>query len=77
MIINYNHKGLLREQRRYRLIIALEEAKYELQNFRKTLEDLGDALRIGDKKAHVAELDAVTNDATFWSDSENSSKVLR
>ncbi len=77
MIINYNHKGLLREQRRYRLIIALEEAKYELQNFRKTLEDLGDALRIGDKKARVAELDAVTNDATFWSDSENSSKVLR
>lgn len=77
MIINYNHKGLLREQRRYRLIIALEEAKYELQNFRKALEDLGDALRIGDKKARVAELDAVTNDATFWSDSENSSKVLR
>ncbi len=59
------------------MIIALEEAKYELQNFRKTLEDLGDALRIGDKKARVAELDAVTNDATFWSDSENSSKVLR
>lgn len=77
MIINYTHKGLLREQRRYRLIIALEEAKYELQNFRKTLEDLGDALRIGDKKARVAELDAVTNDAAFWSDSENSSKVLR
>ncbi len=77
MIINSTHKGLLREQRRYRLIIALEEAKYELQNFRKTLEDLGDALRIGDKKARVAELDAVTNDATFWSDSENSSKVLR
>lgn len=59
------------------MIIALEEAKYELQNFRKALEDLGDALRIGDKKARVAELDAVTNDATFWSDSENSSKVLR
>ena len=77
MIINYTHKGLLREQRRYRLIIALEEAKYELQNFRKTLEDLGDALRIGDKKARVAELDAITNDAAFWSDSENSSKVLR
>ena len=77
MIINYTHKGLLREQRRYRLIIALEEAKYELQNFRKTIEDLGDALRISDKKARVAELDAVTHDAAFWSDSANSSKVLR
>lgn len=59
------------------MIIALEEAKYELQNFRANIVDLGDALRISDKKARVAELDAMTNDAAFWSDSDNSSKVLR
>ncbi len=59
------------------MIIALEEAKYELQNFRSNVADLGDALRISEKKTRVTELDEMTNSAEFWSDSDNSSKILR
>ena len=33
------------------MIIALEEAKYELQNFRKNIADLGDALRIAQDRS--------------------------
>ena len=59
------------------MIIALEEAKYKLQNYRDTIVDLGDALRITEKKERIAELEAQTSNAEFWLDSDNSSKVLQ
>ncbi len=59
------------------MIIALENAKRELLDIRPTLKDLGSALRIEDLKGRVAELEQKTADPAFWSDQENSSKVLQ
>jgi peptide chain release factor 2 len=59
------------------LIIALENAKYELQNFRANIEELGNALRINDLKIEVEELEKVTFDPDFWSNQENSTKTLQ
>jgi peptide chain release factor 2 len=59
------------------LIIALENARRELLDMREKLEDLGSALRIEDLGGRVAELEQKTADPAFWSDQENSSKVLQ
>ena len=59
------------------MIIALEDAKYKLIGMRADIEDLGSALRINDLKALAEELDAKTLDPDFWSNQENSSKVLQ
>ena len=60
-----------------KLIIALENAKYELQNFRSNIEELGHALRIDELKVEVEELEKVTFDPDFWSNQENSTKILQ
>ncbi len=60
-----------------KLIIALENAKYELQNFRSNIEELGNALRIDELKVEVEELEKVTFDPDFWSNQENSTKILQ
>ena len=59
------------------MIIALEDAKYKLIGMRADLSDLGSALRISELKALAEELDAQTLDPNFWSNQENSSKVLQ
>ena len=59
------------------MILALEEAKYRLENFRADIKELGSALRIDWLRSRVKELEASTNDAAFWKDQENSGKVLR
>ena len=59
------------------MIIALEEAKYRLENFRANIEELGNALRIDELTAKVAALEETTTAENFWNDQENSSKVLR
>jgi peptide chain release factor 2 len=59
------------------VIIALENAKYELQNFRENLKELGSALRIDELKIEVEELEKTTFDPDFWSNQENSTKVLQ
>ncbi len=59
------------------MIIALEDAKYKLIALRKDIEDLGSALRINELKATVAELEKQTLDQNFWSNQENSSKILQ
>ncbi len=59
------------------MIIALEEAKYRLENFRKDVAELGSALRIDELRKKVEELDATTAAAEFWNDQENSGKVLK
>lgn len=60
-----------------KLIIALENAKYELQNFRSNIEELGNALRINELKVEVEELEKITFDPDFWSNQENSTKTLQ
>ena len=59
------------------MIIALENAKYELQNFRENIVELGNALRIEELKEEVATLEKETFDPDFWSNQENSTKVLQ
>ncbi len=59
------------------LIIALEEAKYKLENFRENLTELGSALRIDSLREKAAELEAQTMEAEFWNDQENSGKILK
>lgn len=59
------------------MIIALEEAKYKLENFRKDVAELGSALRIDDLRNKAAELDKITSDPEFWNNQENSGKVLK
>ena len=59
------------------MIIALEEAKHTLNNFRADIEELGSALRIDELNAEVAELEKKTLEPDFWNDQANSGKILR
>lgn len=59
------------------MIIALENAKYELQNFRNDIKELGNALRIDELKNEVSELEKKTFEPEFWSDQDNSTKTLQ
>jgi len=59
------------------LIIALENAKYELQNFRENIIELGNALRIKELKEEVTTLEKETFEPDFWSNQENSTKILQ
>ncbi|MBE6674269.1 MAG: peptide chain release factor 2 [Ruminococcaceae bacterium] len=58
-------------------MIALENAKYELQNFRENIKELGNALKIEELKSEVASLEQTTFDPDFWSNQENSTKTLQ
>ena len=59
------------------VIVALEEAKYKLLGMRANIKELGSALRIDELKATAEELDQKTLDPDFWSNQENSSKILQ
>ncbi len=59
------------------MIIALEDAKYKLVNFRADIKELGSALRIDELKEQVKELEEKTMDPAFWNDQANSGKVLQ
>ena len=59
------------------MIIALEEAKYRLENFRKDIDELGSALRIEELRKKVSEMEETTTAPEFWNDQENSGKVLK
>ena len=59
------------------MIIALEEARRSLIDLRKTLADLGVALRIEELRDKSEELEAQTMVENFWSDAAASSKVLQ
>ncbi len=59
------------------MIIALEDAKYKLIGMRESIADLGSALRIDELRTLAEQLDAQTLDPDFWSNQENSSKVLQ
>ncbi len=59
------------------MIIALEEARRELISCRAKVADLGSALRVDEERENVAELEKQTLADGFWSDQENSGKVLQ
>ncbi len=59
------------------MIIALEEAKYNLTKLREDVKELGSALRIEEKRVSVAEMEEQTLAPDFWNNQENSSKILQ
>ena len=59
------------------MILAIEEAKYKLINFRADIEELGSALRIEVLRTEVEDLEKKTLDADFWNDQQTSGKILR
>ena len=59
------------------MIITLEEAKYNLENFRADIAELKSSLRIDEFREKVAELEKTTAEPEFWNDQENSGKVLK
>ena len=59
------------------MIIALEEAKYKLSSYREVVEELGSAMKIEEMEKEIAELEQKTFAEDFWSDQENSSKILQ
>ena len=59
------------------MIIALEDAKYKLSGFDAKLKELASALRIDEIKKEAEEMEKQTLDPDFWSNAENSAKVLR
>ena len=66
-----------RIRRIFHLIVALEEAKYALIGMRDTIKDLGTAIRVDELRASLPALEEQTLAPDFWSNNENSSKVLQ
>ena len=59
------------------MIVELEDARHSLIGMRGDIEELASALRIKELRAEAEELDAKTLDPDFWSNQENSSKILQ
>lgn len=59
------------------MIIALEEAKYSLLEYREKIEELGSALRIGELKDKLLQIEELVSAEGFWNDAENSTKVMQ
>ena len=59
------------------MIIALEEAKLELNNFREQIVELGNALRIDSLRDQAQTLEEKSQSPDFWNDQEKSTKALQ
>ena len=59
------------------MIIALEEAKLELNNFREHIVELGNALRIDSLREQANTLEEKSQSPDFWNDQEKSTKALQ
>lgn len=58
------------------MIIQLEQARTQLRDLQPQIEDLAKSLRIDALKVRCEELEKTASDPDFWSDPENSQKVL-
>ena len=59
------------------MIVALEEAKRKLLEIEDTVRDLHHAIRYDDLCERIAELEARTMADNFWSNADESSKILQ
>ena len=59
------------------MIVQLEDAKRTLGALRPEIEELGSALAIEKIKEELVGLEEKTSNPDFWSDQENSGKILR
>lgn len=60
-----------------KMIIELEEYKYKLIGMRKDIAELRASLRIDELTKSVNEMEEKTLDPDFWSNQDNSSKILQ
>ncbi len=58
-------------------MLEFEEYKVKLNNIRPTLDGLGAALKLGDAKSEIAELEAESAKDGFWNDLDRSQKVQK
>jgi peptide chain release factor 2 len=58
------------------LIIQLEQARTHLRDIQPQIEELATSLNIETLKIRCAELEEIASGADFWSDPENSQKIL-
>ncbi len=58
-------------------MVQFDEQRLRLEGYRKELEDLGDALGLEELKKEIAVLEEESASETFWTDMENSQKVLQ
>jgi len=59
------------------VLITIEDAKHRLEDFRDEITELGNSLKIEEKKEQVSELEAKTFDPAFWSNQEKSAATLQ
>lgn len=59
------------------MIIELEEYKYKLIGMRRDIAELRNSLRIDELTKSVGEMEEKTLDPDFWSNQDNSSKILQ
>ena len=58
------------------MIIQLEDAKRTIASLEEAVKELGSALRIDDLRNEIVGLEEKTSAPDFWSDSDNSGKIL-
>ncbi len=58
-------------------MLEFEEYKQKLSGLKPVLQDLGKALKLEEARREVAELEALAAAEDFWSDLQNSQKVLQ
>ena len=58
-------------------MLQFEEQSLRLQNYRAELDDLAEALGLTELQAELARLEGQSAEQEFWSDLENSQKVLQ
>jgi len=59
------------------MVVELQQAKYELQPYGTQIDELGAALKIGELREQLAEIEAKTHDEAFWSDIAASQAALK
>ena len=58
-------------------MVELDNMKYTLSTYQKTLQEVKDSLDLETKERRIAELDRMMEEPTFWDDPEQSTKIVR
>lgn len=58
-------------------MVLLDQLKYEFEQFREPLVEMGDSLEREKKEARIAEIEESMNDPKFWEDSEKSAELMK
>ena len=58
-------------------MVELDNMKYTLSTYQKTLQEVKDSLDLETKQRRIAELDRMMEEPTFWDDPEESTKIVK